>query len=58
MKDTEQSGMSRRMFIQSAGVAGAALGMAGMAGRVMAADDLPGDANGNVIPGFGEDDKG
>lgn len=57
MKDTEQSGMSRRMFIQSAGVAGAALGMAGMAGRVMAADDLPRDADGNVISGFGEDDK-
>jgi predicted dehydrogenase len=39
------------------GVAGAALGMAGMAGRVTAADDLlPRDANGNVIPGFGEDD--
>ena len=56
MKDTEQSGMSRRGFMGTVGVAGAALGMAGMAGRVMAADDLPRDANGNVIPGFGEDD--
>jgi len=56
MKDTEQSGISRRMFMGTVGVAGAALGMAGMAGRVMAADDLPRDANGNVIPGFGEDD--
>lgn len=56
MKDTEQSGMSRRMFMGSVGVAGAALGMVGMAGRVMAVDDLPRDANGNVIPGFGEND--
>jgi len=45
------------MFMGTVGVAGAALGMAGTAGRVMAADDLPRDANGNVIPGFGEDDK-
>jgi len=57
MSDTEQSGMSRRGFMGTIGVAGAALGMAGMTGRVMAADDLPRDANGNVIPGFGEDDK-
>ncbi len=57
MKHTEQGTMSRRMFIGTVGIAGAALGMASISGRALADSDLPRDADGNVIPGFGEDDK-
>ena len=53
----ERVGMSRRGFLQGVGGAGAVLGMAGMAGHVAAQDEVPRDANGNVIPGFGEDDQ-
>ncbi len=39
MRDTEQNAMSRRMFMGAVGVAGAALGMAGMAGRTQVGDE-------------------
>jgi predicted dehydrogenase len=55
--EQQQTGLARRDFIKLAGVSSAALGFAGMAGQLGAADDLPRDAQGNVIPGFGEDDK-
>ncbi len=48
--------LTRRGFLQGVGGAGAILGVAGMAGHA-AGQDLPRDADGNVIPGFGEDDK-
>ena len=49
--------ISRREFVGRIGMAGAALGMAGMAGTAWAADDLPRDADGKVIPGFGPEKK-
>jgi predicted dehydrogenase len=54
-ENLEQGGMSRRGFLHGISSAGALLGMGGMAGKVMAGD-LPRDADGNVIPGFGKDD--
>jgi hypothetical protein len=45
------TGMSRRGFLEGVGGAGAFLGMAGWAGHGAAAE-VPGDADGNVIPGF------
>lgn len=53
----EQSGMSRRGFLNGIGGMGgmgALLGMAGITGNA-SAGDLPLDADGNVIPGFGKD---
>ncbi len=55
MSKHRPAGITRREFVERMGVAGAALGMAGVAGQAAAADDLPRDANGNVIPGFGEE---
>jgi len=49
--DREGSGISRRGFLEGVGGAGAFLGMAGWAGHGAAAE-VPGDADGNVIPGF------
>ena len=51
----DPAGLSRRSLLQGLGLGAAALGAFGMA-RNLHADDLPRDANGNVIPGFGEDD--
>ncbi len=48
--------MSRRGLIKGFGIGAAALGGLGVT-RSLLADDLPRDANGNVIPGFGEEDK-
>jgi predicted dehydrogenase len=56
--DTEKSkAMTRRDFVGQMGVAGTVFGMAGVAGQASAADDLPRDADGNVIPGFGEEKR-
>ncbi len=54
MENHDTSEFSRRHFIQGVG-AGAALGVLGMTHSLNAADDLPRDADGNVIPGFGKD---
>ena len=51
MREREQSSISRRLFLQAVGSAGAALGVTGMAGQAAAAD-APRDATGEVIPGF------
>ena len=56
MNNKQQTGIARRDFIKLVGASSAALGMAGVAGQALA-DDLPRDASGNVIPGFGEDDQ-
>ena len=53
MENQNTSELSRRHFIQGIG-AGAALGVLSMTHSLNAAD-LPRDANGNVIPGFGKD---
>lgn len=55
MKETEQSDISRRKFMQAVGTAGVALGAAGVSGQAGAAD-APRDAQGNVIPGFEKTD--
>ena len=49
--------MSRRGFVQGVGSAGTFLGIAGIT-RHAAAADAPKDAQGNVIPGFDETDRG
>ena len=56
MENQNKSELSRRHFIQGVGAGAAALGVFSMTHSLNAAD-LPRDANGNVIPGFGEDDK-
>ena len=48
--------LSRRSLLQGFGFGAAALGAFGMS-HALHADGLPRDANGNVIPGFGEDDQ-
>ena len=53
MKEKEQNGISRRMFMHMVGSAGVTLGAAGTAGRAVA-NEAPRDAKGNVIPGFEE----
>ena len=54
MDSNDKLNLGRRSFIQGLGVGAAALGVFGMANSLNAAD-LPRDADGNVIPGFGED---
>ena len=51
MDNHQYTGMTRREFVERLGVAGAALGLAGTAGRAGAAE-APKDADGNIIPGF------
>ena len=53
MDHEELTHMTRRAFVGRMGMAGAALGMTGVTGQAAVDDDLPRDANGNVIPGFG-----
>lgn len=55
MENNDTTKLSRRHFIQSVGAGAAALGAFSMAGSLQAADDLPRDADGNVIPGFDGD---
>jgi len=52
MENQNKSKLSRRHFIQGVGAAGAALGVFSMTNSLNAADDLPRDADGNIIPGF------
>jgi len=47
-----QKGLTRRTFIELAGVAGAAWGMSRLTAMGAEEPPLPRDANGNVIPGF------
>lgn len=56
MDDHESINLSRRSLLKGFGAGAAAFGALGMT-HGMSADDLPRDANGNVIPGFGEDDQ-
>ncbi len=55
MENQNKSELSRRHFVQGLGVSAAALGVFSMT-QSLSADGLPRDANGNVIPGFGEDE--
>jgi len=55
MNSEQLTRITRRDFVKLAGASSAVLGMAQAAGQGAVADDLPRDANGNVIPGFGED---
>ena len=57
MNKSGQSGISRRMFMPTVGGLGVALGVAGVAGRAKAID-LPTDADGKVISGFENTEKG
>ncbi|MDP6115025.1 MAG: Gfo/Idh/MocA family oxidoreductase [Planctomycetota bacterium] len=59
MEAEEQKGISRRDFMQVAGGAGLAMGLAGVTGEEageddldLGLDDIPKDLEGNVIPGF------
>ena len=56
MEKQNKSELSRRHFIQGVGASAAALGVFSMT-QSLNADGLPRDAHGNVIPGFGQDDK-
>jgi predicted dehydrogenase len=49
--------LSRRNLLQGIGFGAAALGSFSLTQPVGAADELPKDASGNVIPGFGADDQ-
>ena len=63
MKKDNKFGVTRRNFLYRLGTAGAAMGLFGITNQAEAArlcakgEDLPRDADGNVIPGFGQDDK-
>ncbi|HAR67841.1 MAG TPA: gfo/Idh/MocA family oxidoreductase [Lentisphaeria bacterium] len=52
MEHNDPTTLSRRTFIQGIGASAAAVGALSMASSLHAADDLPRDADGNVIPGF------
>jgi len=56
MENQNKSELSRRHFLQGVGAGAAALGVFSMT-HSLNADDVPRDANGNVIPGFGQEDK-
>ena len=56
MDNHNEMNVSRRNLLKGFGVGAAAFGALGMS-HTMSADDLPRDAQGNVIPGFGEDDQ-
>ncbi len=51
MKNRQPATITRRNFFELTGVAATAAGLAGVAGRVAAAD-VPRDADGKIIPGF------
>jgi predicted dehydrogenase len=56
MKNENECNLSRRNLLQGLGAGAVALGAFSMT-HSLNADDLPRDAAGNVIPGFGEDDQ-
>ncbi|MGY8769917.1 MAG: Gfo/Idh/MocA family protein [Pirellulales bacterium] len=56
MTNKIENNLSRRSLLQGLGAGAAALGVFSMT-HSLHADDLPRDSNGNVIPGFGDDDK-
>lgn len=55
MQDNDPTILSRRNFIQGVGAGAAALGVLSVAPDAHADEDLPRDADGTIIPGFGED---
>jgi predicted dehydrogenase len=58
MNNKNEGNLSRRNLLQGLGVGAVALGAFSMTHSLNAQDDdLPRDANGNVIPGFGKDDQ-
>lgn len=54
--NNNECNLSRRNLLQGLGAGAVALGTLSMT-HSLNADDLPRDADGNVIPGFGEDDQ-
>ena len=55
MQNTNELEQDRRSFLKTMGAGAAALGALSITPSLNAVD-LPRDANGNVIPGFGEED--
>ncbi len=55
MNGEQLTGITRREFVKLAGASSAILGVTQATGQAAVAGDLPRDASGNVIPGFGED---
>ena len=55
--NNNECNLSRRNLLQGLGAGAVALGAFSMTHALNAADGLPRDADGNVIPGFGEDDQ-
>ncbi len=54
MNGEQLTGITRREFVKLAGASSAILGVTQATGQAAVAGDLPRDASGNVIPGFGE----
>ena len=57
MHKENESGLTRRNFIQKIGATAATLGAFSLTSSSLAADDLPRDAQGNIIPGFEKNQK-
>jgi hypothetical protein len=56
--ENNDSALNRRNFLQGLGMGAAAFGALSFSNSLNAAeDDLPRDAHGNVIPGFGKEDQ-
>lgn len=57
MNKENKSGLTRRNFIQKIGATAATLGAFSLTSSSLVADDLPRDAQGNIIPGFEKNQK-
>ena len=57
MNKENESGLTRRNFIQKIGATAASLGAFSLTSSSLVADDLPRDAQGNIIPGFEKNQK-
>jgi len=57
MNKENESGLTRRNFIQKIGATAATLGAFSLTSSSLVADDLPRDAQGNIIPGFEKKQK-
>ena len=57
MNKENESGLTRRNFIQKIGASAASLGAFSLTSSSLVADDLPRDAQGNIIPGFEKNQK-
>jgi predicted dehydrogenase len=57
MNKENEFGLTRRNFIQKIGATAATLGAFSLTSSSLVADDLPRDAQGNIIPGFEKNQK-